>query len=298
MLQFRPIHLSDRPCIESYVRPLKSRQLNYTFEVLYLWRDACEFMICEANDLLLIKTFYYCNHNYLFPVGNGDVSEAIERMIDYSQRHKCPFSMLKVNEAQRDYLFTHFPNRFMSVEDRDDEEYLYLSERLASLQGKALQPKRNHINALDKEHAWSFERITADNFAEVLAFNAWWVQQIDTTSMPRSMEIEHEAVEQALQHYVELSSLDGGLLRIDGRVEGFSIGCKTFSDTYLTLFERANSALRGAYPLLNREFARAYATESLYVNRGEDCGDEGLRRAKLSYHPDRMDKRYIISLRP
>lgn len=296
MLDFRPVTLDDRDLLDSYFRPIKSRQLNYTLEVLYLWRDACEFVICEYEGLLLIKTFYYCNHNFLFPVGEGDLYGAMQKMEEYSLRHKCPFSMLKINEPQKEVLEQAFPGRYSYMEDRDEEEYIYLTDRLMNLTGKALQPKRNHINALIKNHAFSFEPITRSNFDEVVAFNRQWEEAIPVEQRPSSMKIEVEAVHQSLTSFFDITTLDGGLLRVDGRVEGFSIGCGTFSDTYLTLFERANMEVRGSYPLLNREFTRAFASDYTYVNRAEDCGDEGLRRAKLSYQPDRLDKRYVVKL--
>ncbi len=296
MLPFRSVTLEDKPLIEKYARKYPTRFLNYSFEVIYLWKDACEFMICEYEGFLLIKTFYYCNHNYFFPIGEGDIRDVVERMIEYSERFKCPFSMLKVSQRQRDILETHFPGKFLFDEVRNEMEYMYLTEKLMNLKGKHLQPKRNHINSFLKDQQWSLEEITSANIEELKIFNMEWESRLNPDEISRSMEIEKEAVANTLEHFSDLS-LDGLLLRVDGKVEGFSIGCPTFSDTYLTLFERANGMIRGAYPFINREFTKHFASGFEYVNRAEDCGDSGLRKAKLSYHPEILDTLFLVSMK-
>lgn len=294
MLTFRPVSLTDRSTVEHYMKRYPRRSLNYSFEVLYLWRESCEFEICEQGGFLLIKTFIHCNHNFLFPIGEGNLTEAIELMMAYATARKCSFNLFQLTAAERSEVDLLFPGRFRFEEQRNEMEYLYQRERLATLQGKKLQPKRNHINALSKEVDWQFEPITSENLTACIALNERWkLEQLELES--EDVKMENEALANAFDDLF-LLDLDGGALRISGEIVAFSIGCRLTEDCYLVLFEKADSNIRGAYPLINREFVTAFVDESItYINRGEDAGDEGLRKAKLSYYPDLMEPLYMVS---
>ncbi|MGL5785204.1 MAG: DUF2156 domain-containing protein [Bacteroidales bacterium] len=294
MLDFKRVSLEDKPLIEHYFRCTPKAQLNYSFEVLYLWRDACEFEICEYNGFLLIKTFIRCNHNFLYPLGKGDLKDAVMKMKQYSESHYCEFNLFQITEEEREELAQLLPGMFVFTPVPEEFEYVYLREKLATLTGKKLQPKRNHINALTNSCVWSYEEIDAGNIEECKALNERWMvnhQECD----PVQLHMENEAIIHALDDFFTLN-LHGGAIRIDGKIEAFSIGCPLTSDMYLVLFEKANPEIRGAYPLMNREFVKHEIPEQyLYVNRAEDAGDEGLRQAKLSYHPDKLDILYMAA---
>lgn len=291
MLDFRRVTLEDKALIEQYFRSTPKPQLNYSFEVLYLWRDACEFEICEYNGFLLIKTFILCNHNFLYPLGKGDLKDAIQQMKRYSESHYCEFNLFQITGEERDEIESLFPDQFNYIAVPEEFEYVYSREKLASLSGKKLQPKRNHINALINSCEWSYEEIDTNNIDECKALNNRWIvnhQECD----PVQLHMENEAIENALSDFFTLG-LHGGAIRINGAIEAFSIGCPLTSDTYLVLFEKANPEIRGAYPLMNREFVKHEIPEHyLFVNRAEDAGDEGLRQAKLSYHPEKLETLY------
>ncbi|MGL4993283.1 MAG: DUF2156 domain-containing protein [Bacteroidales bacterium] len=292
MLTFRPVTLNDRDIVKGYMQRYPRRGLNYSFEVLYLWQESCEFEIAEYEGFLLIKTFINCNHNFLFPIGEGNLRKVIEQMVAYSKARKCSFNIYQIREDERIVIEELFPNRFEFEQQRNEMEYIYLRDKLSTLQGKKLQSKRNHINALCKEHNWSFEHITQENLVECIELNERWKEEIEE-KIDRQIMMENEALEIGFRDLSKLK-LQGGALRIDGNIEAFAIGTQLTSDTYLILFEKANAELRGAYPLINREFVNNIIDTSIqYVNRAEDAGDDGLRKAKLSYYPDLLDPLYM-----
>jgi len=292
MLTFRPVTLDDRDIVEHYMHRYPRRGLNYSFEVLYLWQDSCEFEIAEYEGFLLIKTFINCNHNFLFPIGEGNLRKAIEQMMAYSRARKCNFNLYQVTEPEMVMLEELLPNKLLFELHRDEMEYIYLRERLSTLQGKKLQSKRNHINALTKEHSWSFEKITADNIEECIELNESWKEELEDSDN-RQIMMENEALENGFKNLFKLK-LQGGAIRIDNKIEAFAIGTQLTHDTYLVLFEKANAEIRGAYPLINREFINNIVDPAiLYINRAEDAGDEGLRKAKLSYYPDILEPLYM-----
>lgn len=295
MLNFRRVTFADEPIIRKYFSETPRAQLNYCFEVLYLWRDVCEFEVCEYDGFLLIKTFIECNHNFLFPLGNGgNLKHVFELMKQYAESHYCTFNMFQINEEEKNWFEENMADRCSFEAVREEFEYVYLRERLATLSGKKLQAKRNHINALEKECSWSYEAISSENIQECCLVNSQWISE-HTAGFDRQMEMENTALCNALADFSHLN-IQGGALRINGRIEAFSLGCPLTDDTYLVLFEKANAHIRGAYPLMNREFIRHAVPEAFtFINRAEDAGEEGLRQAKLSYIPDRLEPLYKLT---
>ena len=172
-----------------------------------------------------------------------------------------------------------FPGKFIYEADRDGYDYLYEIDRLADLPGKKLHNKRNHISRfLDNNPSWVYEEITPESLPECLEMDKEWYR--------RSMIREGAAEER---------DLGGGLIRVYGEVVAFTMGDVLSSDTFDVHFEKAYGELQGAYALINREFARWVRGRHpgiKYLNREDDMGVEGLRKAKESYYPDLMVEKH------
>ncbi len=290
---FRQIELSDWDWIEKYCRENNSRQLNYSFEVLFLWRDVCDFEVCEKDGFLFIKTFLQSKHNFLFPLGNGDLGKAILEMQAFAEGKGYEFRLFQITNEHKKQLELLFPGKYSFEASRNEFEYIFETERLANLQGKKLQSKRNHINFFEKNYEWSFEEIKEENLFEVMQFSHKWDKE---TNIPvgSSLTMENMALMNAFESFSCLQ-LQGGVLRVSGEIVALAIGCPLTSDTYLSLFEKADATVRGSYTMINREFVRHFSQNYLYVNRAEDNGDEGLRKAKLSYYPDILLEVYTMT---
>ena len=198
-----------------------------------------------------------------------------------------PLEIIGVTTENQQELDTLFPGKFIYEPMRNGFDYIYTVESLSSLSGKKLHAKRNHINHFISEYQdWTFEPITPDNLAECYEMNTEWTRE-NTTSEDTGLMQENAAIKRCFEHYSELE-LEGGLLRLDGKIIAYTIGEVIASDTFNTHIEKAFADIQGAYPLINREFA-SYIKENhpeiVYINREEDMGSEGLRHAKLSYHP-------------
>ncbi|MFY9272906.1 MAG: phosphatidylglycerol lysyltransferase domain-containing protein, partial [Thermacetogeniaceae bacterium] len=186
-----------------------------------------------------------------------------------------------------------FPEKFEYSEARDSFDYVYLLEDLAALTGKKYRGKRNHVNYFMKNYNWSFEQISPENLAECWEMNLEWCK-INNCMCDIQLASEFCAVRRCFDYFDQLE-LEGGLLRADGKVVAFTIGEKLNSDTYDTHIEKAFSGIKGAYQTINQQFAKFIQQkhpEIIYVNREEDMGRAGLRKAKLSYHPVRMEEKY------
>jgi len=197
---------------------------------------------------------------------------------------------------QKTQLEEEFHGRFTFQEDRDGFDYLYTVDKLADLAGKKLHAKRNHIHRFDEQFPdWLFEPIGPDNLAECVEMEAkWYAEQVEAGRADANLGHERDAVNTALSHMEELG-ISGGLIRAGGQVVAFSLGSLTTADCYNVHFEKAYGEIQGAYAVINREMARWVRStfpQVAYLNREDDMGLEGLRKAKLSYYPDILLKKY------
>ena len=184
------------------------------------------------------------------------------------------------------------PGRFVFTPDRDNFDYLYLAEKLATMGGKKLHGKRNFCNRFEKTHSWEFRRLTRGLIPACMEMLGQWQAEFDTP--PDGLEEEHGAIIRAFMRYDALG-LEGGALFAEGRLIGFTIGEVISSDTFDVHFEKAFASIPGAYPMVCREFTRQLLADHpniVYLNREDDMGQDNLREAKLEYAPELLLAKY------
>ena len=194
-----------------------------------------------------------------------------------------------MGEKDKAVLEELYPERFTFTEDRDSFDYIYSREDLVLLSGKKYHSKRNHIAFFEKQE-YQYEELNDKNLSECLSMNAVWIEK-NSDKFYDGIDKEQWALTRAFEHYDELG-YKGALLRRDGQVVAFTLGEEMNDNMFCTHFEKAFSDIRGAYPTINREFAKRTLTGYKYINREEDTGDEGLRKAKLSYKPVKLLVKY------
>lgn len=294
MLSFHPIDLACRPKLVEKLYAAPDRGCEYTFGNLYIWKDVYKTKAALQDGFLFVR-FDEVTQSYLFPVGEGDLAAAMEAILADCDARGVPFHMVAASAADKAALETLFPDRFAFHPSRDFAEYVYNSADLIELRGKKYHGKRNHLSRFMKTYPdHLFEPITPDNIGEVTAFNDRWYEAFADGS--ESLSEERLASERALRHLFDLN-LTGGLLRVDGRVQAFAVGEPINKDTFCVHIEKANYDIAGAYPAINQMFARRFCKDYLYINREDDVGDEGLRKAKLSYYPAEITEKYVVVLK-
>ena len=293
-IEWKNITLEDKTIIDSYYKTNQSRSCERTFANNFLWAPHYHTMYAIVNNMLLFKS----EDNGMmitFPIGNGNLEETILLLEAYFEEKKQPFRLTLVTEEQYKLLEETFPNKFQIEYDRDSADYIYEAEKLISLSGKKLHSKRNHINKFKADHNnWSFERITKENKKECFAMAVEWCKRNGCTDDPnKSAEI---CVTLKALELLETLELEGGLIRDNGEVIAFSIGESCSEDTYVVHIEKAYADIQGAYPIMNQQFVENIASNYLYINREEDTGAEGLRKAKLSYYPVFLQEKGLVTL--
>jgi hypothetical protein len=286
-MEFKMATLADREEIEKYLNMTSRPSLEYSFTTLYLWQKQFGMEFCIEEGFLFIRTSGK-RRMYLFPMGCGDEKSAVDKIVS---EDGIFYSLTK---AQADKIEAWYPEKYTFTESRDMGDYVYETEALAYLKGKKLSAKRNHINRFIAENPeWSYEEITEDNLEEIKQMHTEWLRLQDNQ---KELETETVAVKIALSEYFSLG-FSGGAIRTGGRIVAFSIGDKLSDSTFLVHIEKAFSAYSGAYQLINREFVQRNCTDYEFVNREDDAGDEGLRKAKLSYRPHHIVTKFLAKPR-
>jgi hypothetical protein len=300
MLVFKTVSLPDQNTLGKKLDSLDCNLLNYSFAVQFLYRKVINFQFAQYKNYIISKVSIKNKDYFLFPVGDGDIIEAFNAIKAYAfanQNKLRFFQFCSVNgETLVDWAeslkFEGFSYHYYPSED--EFEYIYLTDALTELKGAALKPKRNHINYFEKQYVWSKEHIDSHNLSEVIAFSNKWDVDKEIASTSR-MLLENQALQEAFIHFNDLN-LKGILLRVNSQIVAFSIGCLLNNDTWLVLFEKADRNIRGAYAMINKLFAQEIAKGYTYINRAEDGGVPGLRKAKQSYMPDYLNEVYHLTI--
>lgn len=291
---WKSIELSDKEIIQSYYRQEKSRNCEFTFANNYLWAPHYEIRYAIIDGMLVFLSDE-ATFSVSFPLGQGNAKETIELLLSYFEEKGRTFKMHLVSPEQFARLEKWFPGKFQIAYNRDAADYVYESEKLITLSGKKLHGKRNHINKFKELYPdWTYEPITKENTAECIEMaQNWRVQNGCDENEEKSAEFC--VTLNALKMREELG-LRGGLLRADGRVVAFTLGEPGGEDIFVVHIEKAYPDVPGAYPMINQQFVEHECAAYRYVNREEDTGAEGLRKAKLSYYPVMMLEKGMVTL--
>jgi len=289
---FSPARLEDKEWVDRILRLEDAPSADFCFTNILIWDDRFRQQVAALGDRLAFRLMSDGIPFYAFPVGQGDLTPVIEALVQDAAAYGVPLEIRAILEKHRMELEAAFPGRFDFSLAPDSFDYVYEIEKLATLAGKKLHAKRNHINRfIENNPVWSFEPITVRTLPACALMSCEWSHQHQNQA---SFYNEIDALRKTFDNF-EALGLEGGLLRLENRVIAFTIGEQLNSDTYIVHFEKAFSDIQGAYPLINREFARHIQETHphiRYINREEDMGIESLQKAKKSYYPDLMMEKY------
>ncbi len=283
-LTFKNLTLADREVIDSCLRSAAFKSCEDTFVNLFLWNWMYPTQIALFGDLLILKSARE-EFSFRFPKGpSGQEKDALEAMMRFSREHGQPFRMDLVQPEQFALLEEWFPGRFQIEYSRDAADYVYERENLANLSGKKYHGKKNHVNKFLRLYPdFRYEPLDEENLADCLAMAAEWRKE-NAFDGNNEKEMEFLVAENCLRYRKELG-LRGACLRAQGRVVAFTMGEPLSEDTFVVHIEKALTEVEGAYAVMNQLFVKNEMEGFRYVNREDDAGEEGLRQAKLSYHP-------------
>lgn len=293
-IQFKRPELEDQEIINSYFAKAPSRSCERTFANVYLWSRHYKVEYAIIEGALVFKD----NSEkalFAYPAGDDEsVKKALEWMNHYSEEVEAPLMLYTVTEENFAQLENWYPNIYQIEYDPDEADYVYETEKLATLAGKKLHGKRNHINKFKSLHEdWSYESLNDENVEECFQMALKWRTQ-NGCDEDSEKNAEMCVSLNSLRLYKELGFV-GGVLRVGGKIVAFTIGEPMCKDTFVVHIEKAFADVDGAYPMINQQFVQHECMDYTYVNREDDAGSEGLRKAKLSYRPAFMVQKGLVT---
>ena len=288
MIDFKSLDPANKQQYDGYLQTDEERGCEYSFVNLYLWgRQKAAFL----HDHLVFFSQFNRKSVYLFPVGNGDKKAVLDALMEDAQKRGIPCRFTGLTQDDCALLERLYPGKFRYHFDRDTFDYIYAIDDLAELKGRKFQRKRNHLNRFrtaNPDH--TLEPITGENLPQVRELVEQWYTLRLEENPHGDYHMERAAITKAMDHFEELG-MEGLLLRLNGEPVAMTMGSRLNEDTVDVHFEKALDIADGAYAAINNGFAcylREKYPQVRWLNREDDMGLEGLRKAKLSYNPDHM----------
>lgn len=291
MIHFRTLTEDDIDRIRNYAWEGDRRGCDLSVANLIGWQFLFNTQIAEVEGKLVFRLHFFGDLAYIVPVFDIEV---IKALMEDSASLGQPFLMSGVTVQMAEALETAMPGVFDVDQNRDYSDYVYFREKLENLSGKKLQSKRNHINKfLSLYPQYEYKPLTKDMIPDCLRLERQWKAGQDDAVQADSQNMELRAMTRVFHRWDRLG-MSGGTIWVDGELVAFTYGCPINHDTFDVCVEKANVAYEGAYTIINREFVRHLPEQFKYINREEDMGEEGLRKAKLSYRPDILQEKLLV----
>ena len=293
-IPFKTVTLCDKCWVDEIVRAENSPSADYNFGNIYIWDKHYRQLIARLGGRMLTKLRYEGHPAFVFPIGSGPLRPAIEALRSFAAFRGYPLVIRGITDKHREQLEAEYPGSFVYALEEKNLDYLYRAEKLATYAGKSLHGKKNHCNRFEAEHDWKFVPLTRELIPECMDMLDVWTEE-NSQRLDKSVADEHDAIIRAFAAFERLG-LEGGVLRAEGKIVGFSLGEMCAADTFDVHFEKAQIDMNGAYPMVCRELTRmlmARHPELQYMNREDDMGFDSLRQSKLSYKPEYLLNKYI-----
>ena len=272
------LEFADLPLLQPLFRELRDGLSEMSFAGIYCFRGSHAYRIGRhADGTLVLQGADKGVPFFISPFGLPPpelLAELFER-----------FSSMKLATETQAAALAQGGGGYVVSEDRDNFDYLYRRESLATLHGRALQKKRNLVHAFDRSHAYESEVISPDRIQDALTvLEAWRATAAD--------QADYAPAKEALEHATELG-LEGRIYYVDKQPAGYTLGEPTAGGTMFAVhYEKTVPHMKGLYQVINMDFARSLPESITLINREQDLGDEGLRQAKLTYRPSGFVKKF------
>ena len=288
----RPLALGDQAAIRAAFAATSPEISDFTFACLWVWRRTLEVEVSALDGgIAFIVNSTRCARFALPPIGVADPGAAARRLVDSLVDEIGPAAGLRLVPAG---LATELAREGLTVApDPGAADYVYRTSDMVELPGKRYAAKRNWVRRCLAGHSCEYEKIRGPVVAECAAYMEEWCAE-RACDEDANLCAEASAMRETFAAWDELG-LRGGAIRVDGAVRAFAVGEQLSPEMGVQHFEKADAKIPGLYQVIAQWFAREEFADVPWINREEDLGNEGLRKAKLSYHPARMVEKFIVA---
>lgn len=293
MLDFKPLTLEDKELFDKYLKPYNFLTCEYSYTNLFIWRDGLNIQYAIYKDALIIKKKdFYSDYHFMQPIGY--TKENLRTIVDTLENEKTCLNLKYLfRDAEAPFiedLKEIYGEKFTIQEDRANFDYIYESSKLISLSGKKLHGKKNHYNNFIKNNSFRAEEINGNNIEDCINAACKWCKLNDCKGY---LKFELNAIKEILLNKDKLDFI-GMAVYVADKLSAFTIGEKINENMAIIHIEKADAEINGLYTYINKTFIENYFSEVPFINREQDLGKEGLRKAKLSYQPIKLESKYIV----
>jgi len=311
-MTFHPLTLSDREAMQAVTLHSGRRNCNYNFANLVGWKFLFGTEVCVLENAVVLRYAFDGQRAYMVCTSEALSLELIQELLDDSNGDLI---LIGLEDSQVTQLSIINCQLSINIEPvRNQYDYIYRRTDLATLHGRHLDAKRNHINRFRAEHPdFEYRPLTPESFDECRRLTKIWQEEknekaaikreqsdarIDSAEREQArtkfndnenkieiIDAEHRVMETIFSNWDALG-MTGGSIFVDGRMVAFTYGAAVTTDTFDVCVEKADRHVEGAFAIINQQFAEHLPEQYIYLNREEDMGIPGLRQAKLSYHPE------------
>ena len=299
------ISIDNREFLEQYLNGYEYKTSGLSFSAQYMWRDINKFSWDMIGEYMCVSGISHLELEdgielpFMFPpltaTGEYDkeaLRETIYKAKEHFEKKGQPFSLRLVPFHVMEIIKEAVPEMHF-IDDRPNYDYIYLTQELIDLKGKAFHSKKNHLNYFKKTYEYEYVELTSDMADDAMRFISDFNKRKEVPAHEMEMlMMEEQAMEDVFKN-IEAVGYSAGAILIDGNIEALAIGGKLGKKTITEHVEKANVEFRGLYQAINNEFCRNVAAKAKYINREEDMGIPNLRKAKLSYKPVKLIEKYI-----
>ncbi len=295
MENFKPLTLEDKELFDKYSKLINTKSYEYAFSSLYLWRNLCNIKYIVIDNCLIVqKNEEDKGQFFMMPYGykKETLQSLVENLKSISTKNNGQIYLFGDIEGSFINDLKNYTNfTFQIIDDRDDFEYIYRTKDLINLSGKKYHSKKNYCNYFANHYKYDIKIIDCESIIkDCIQLLTYWHKE--KTINTKELCIEITQIEDLLYKLNDLNLKSIGIY-VDKKLAGFSIG-EIINDTAIIHVERCDIKYKGIYPFINREFLKLSFSDTLFVNRQEDCGSLGLRKSKSSYAPCELLKKSFL----
>lgn len=298
-MHFTDITIDSKKKLQPYFDMVEYEACEYCFTTLYMWQHVYKTGYYIGDDFAVLVGEYEGDSFSILPLAKKEkLPKVIDFVINYFISENKKIYLRGITKEVKEILEKDYPNKFNYIEERDLFDYVYDAESLRTLAGRKNQKKRNHINAFlkDYEGRYEYRLLDKENFEECLELLKDWSSNKESNDeLDEGIDDELLGIKKLFENYDTVKDkLKIAGIFIDGKLEAFTMGELLNHNMAVIHIEKANPNIRGLYPYINQQFLVNEFEKVNFVNREEDLGIPGLRKAKLSYHPCRFVEKYTV----
>ena len=290
---FKRLTLDDKDLFDDFFANYPPLISEYTFNNLYTWQHSRQIEFAEYEEGLLILANTKDGRYFMPPIGYKDNKRIITTLLEYGAKNE-----INILKKADEILINSISELGLNVsEDIDSFDYVYNTEDLAFLRGRKYSNKRGFIKKFVAEyyHTYWDYKDTEECRKSCFEFTEKWFKD-RSDILDSSLQNEYNAIKEFLTNYKQMNAV-GGVICVDKKIAAYTFGEKLNNNTFVTHFEKADSNYAGIYQTINKVFAENEVYDKYkYINREQDLGIMGIRKAKESYYPAKMIKKYNITI--